>query len=275
MVNLLVHLILGDEVADVVGGLTELPLVHACSVRGQSVGGVPVSVSPSAVYQWRKALRLYMETNWSRILLNRVCTEVEFARKVPDSFRPGQFTALQTCGDRPYSLPTCGRDVADCCLDIVWYPVDEVLAVLVLHPGHVVLHLPGGDSPPEHGGHGEEPAAGEVTGGHEVVRAEHLTHELLETAGDTFVLSHMPGVQRGKPGQEEVEPREGDHVDRQLPQVSIELAGEPEARRQAGHGERDQVVEVTVGRSGDLQRPEAEVIQSLVINHEGLVRALQ
>ena len=41
MVNLLVHLILGDEVADVVGGLTELPLVHACSVRGQSVGGVP------------------------------------------------------------------------------------------------------------------------------------------------------------------------------------------------------------------------------------------
>ena len=32
-----------------------------------------------------------METNWSSILLNNVCTEVELARNVPDSFTPEGF----------------------------------------------------------------------------------------------------------------------------------------------------------------------------------------
>ena len=47
--------------------------------------------SPSEVYQCRKARRLNMETNWSSILLNNVCTEVELARNVPDSFTPEGF----------------------------------------------------------------------------------------------------------------------------------------------------------------------------------------
>ena len=42
------------------------------------------------------------------------------------------------------------------------------------------------------------------------------------------VLLRASGGQGSEPGHEEVEAREGDHVDRQLPQVSVELAGEPE-----------------------------------------------
>jgi hypothetical protein len=47
-------------------------------------------------------------------------------------------------------------------------------------------------------------------------------HEL-----DTSVLLGAPGGQGGKARHEEVEAREGDHVDSQLAQVSIQLPREP------------------------------------------------
>ena len=50
-----------------------------------------------------------------------------------------------------------------------------------------------------------------------------------------------------------MQPGEGNHVDSQLPQVSIELAREPEAGGDTRHGDGDQVVEVTIGRRAELQ----------------------
>ena len=50
-----------------------------------------------------------------------------------------------------------------------------------------------------------------------------------------------------------MKPREGHHVDRELPEISVELTGEPEAGGHAGHGQGDQMVQVTVGRGRQLQ----------------------
>ena len=111
-----------------------------------------------------------------------------------------------------------------------------------------------------------------VAGRHHVLGVEHLLGQLGD--GEGSVLLGAAGCQGSEPGHEEVEPGEGDHVDRQLPQVSIELAGEPEAGRHTGHGEGDQVVEVTVGWGGELQGPEADVVESLVVNTVGLVGVL-
>ena len=69
------------------------------------------------------------------------------------------------------------------------------------------------------------------------------------------VLLRAAGGERGEAGHEEVEAGEGNHVDRQLPQVSVELAGEPEAGGHTGHGQGDQVVQVAVGRVSELQGP--------------------
>ena len=63
-----------------------------------------------------------------------------------------------------------------------------------------------------------------------------------------------------------MKPGEGDHVDSQLPEVSVQLPGEPEAGGDAGHGEGDQVVEVPAGGCGQFEGSEADVIQSLIVS---------
>ena len=87
-----------------------------------------------------------------------------------------------------------------------------------------------------------------------------------------------------------METGEGNHVDSQLPEVGVELSGEPEAGGDAGHGQGDQVVQVAVGRVSQLQgsgtndqfriifttrlQPEADVVERLVVDTECLVSVL-
>ena len=92
------------------------------------------------------------------------------------------------------------------------------------------------------------PSVSRVAGCHHVLGIEHLLGELWHREGP--VLLGAPGGEGSEPGHEEVETREGDHVDSQLPEVSIELAGEPEGGGHPGHGEGHKVVEVSVGGVG-------------------------
>ena len=59
---------------------------------------------------------------------------------------------------------------------------------------------------------------------------------------------------------------ERDHVDRQLPQVSIELAREPEAGGDARHGDGDQVVQVSIGGGAELQSSAYIIVSMLRSN---------
>ena len=60
-----------------------------------------------------------------------------------------------------------------------------------------------------------------VASGHHVLGVEHLLGELGH--GERSVLLATTGCEGGKAGDEEVEPGEGHHVHRQLPQVSVQL----------------------------------------------------
>ena len=92
-----------------------------------------------------------------------------------------------------------------------------------------------------------------VAGRHHVLGVEHLLGQLGH--GEGAVLLGAAGGQRGEAGHEEVEAGEGNHVDRQLPQVSVQLAGEPEGGGHPGHRERNQVVKIAVGWVGQLESP--------------------
>ena len=64
------------------------------------------------------------------------------------------------------------------------------------------------------------------------------------------------------------------HVDGELVEVRVQLTGETQAGRDTGHDHRHKVVEVAVGGGGELQCAEADVVESLVVDTEGLVGVL-
>ena len=72
-----------------------------------------------------------------------------------------------------------------------------------------------------------------------------------------------PASQRGEPDHEEVQPWEGNHVDRQLAEIRVELSREAEAGSDARHYRRDQMVQIAVRRVRKLESPHADVIEGL------------
>ena len=100
-----------------------------------------------------------------------------------------------------------------------------------------------------------------IASGHHVLGVEHLLREFGD--GEGAVLLAAAGGERGKAGHEKVETREGDHVDGQLPQIGVELAGEAERRRHSRHGGADQVIQVAVRRRRQFQSAEANVVKRL------------
>ncbi|KAF2978323.1 hypothetical protein EK904_004354 [Melospiza melodia maxima] len=164
------------------------------------------------------------------------------------------------------------RDVTHGHLHVVRDPLHKVGAVLGLDRQQLLVHFLGGHSAPEDAGHGEVAPAAGVARCHHVPGVEHLLGELWHRQGP--VLLAAPSCQRGKAGHEEVQARKGHHVHRQLAQIRIQLAGEAQRGGDAAHGEGHQVVEVPIGGIGELQCPEANIIESLVVNAEGFIGVL-
>lgn len=61
------------------------------------------------------------------------------------------------------------------------------------------------------------------------------------------------------------------HVNCELSKIGIELARKAKARGNARHCGRHQMVQVTVGWRGQLQRTETDIVESLIVDAKGLV----
>merc|ERR1712170_161379 len=169
-------------------------------------------------------------------------------------------------------LQTSWWDVAYSGFDVVGDPFNEVAAVLVLDIEHLLINLLHGHAATEHGSHSQVAAVAGVTGSHHVLGIKHLLGQLGHSQGT--VLLAASGCQGSKARHEEVETGEGHHVDSQLPQVSVQLAREAQAGGDTRHGGRHQMVEITIGRSGQPQGTEADIVQGLIVNAVGLVSVL-
>jgi len=160
-------------------------------------------------------------------------------------------------------------DVAHGGFDVIWDPLDEVRAVLVLDVQHLLIDFLGGHSASEHGGCGQVSAVTWVRSAHHVLSVEHLLGKLWD--GKSAVLLRSTGSQRSESSHEEVETWEWDQVDCELSEVGVQLTWESEAARDARHSCGHEVVEVTVGWGGELQGSEANVVQSFVINNHNFI----
>ena len=111
-----------------------------------------------------------------------------------------------------------------------------------------------------------------IAGSHHVLGVEHLLRQFRNSQGPVLLTSS--GGQGRKSWHEEVETRERHHVDGQFTEIGVELTGESETSGDSGHGGGDEMIQVPVCWSCQFQGPEANVVQSLVIDAVGLVGVL-
>ncbi len=163
-------------------------------------------------------------------------------------------------------------DVTDSRLHVVGNPLNKVGGVLVLDIKHLLINLLHAHAATEDSSNSEVAAMSGITGSHHVLGIEHLLGKLRDSQGP--VLLAATGSKRSKARHEEVEAGEGNHVDSQLPEISIELTRETEAGGYTRHGEGDQMVEITICGVGELEGTEADVVKSLIVNAVGLICVL-
>ena len=185
-------LIFGNEIIHVALSFSELHLVHALT-------GVPMKEGLSSEHGGE----LFTDTF--------------------EHFLDGSRVADESNGH----LESLWWDVADGGLDVVGDPLNEVRGVLVLHVEHLLVDFFGRHSASEHGGGGEVAAVAWVRSAHHVLGIEHLLGELWHGEGSVLL-----GAARGEwceADHEEVETWERNKVDREFPEIGVELAWESEA----------------------------------------------
>ena len=165
------------------------------------------------------------------------------------------------------------RLVVDAHLEAGRTPVDELDAALRLDGCDGGVHVLGHDV-----------AAVQHAAGHVLavarVALDHLVGGLEAGVGDLrhrelLVVGLLGRDDRRVGGQREVDARVRHQVRLELGQVDVQGAVEAQWGRDGGDNLADQPVQVGVRRPLDVQIPAADVVDGLVVDHEGAVRVLQ
>mmetsp|Transcript_22775 Transcript_22775/g.42333 ORF Transcript_22775/g.42333 Transcript_22775/m.42333 type:complete len:467 (+) Transcript_22775:286-1686(+) len=165
-----------------------------------------------------------------------------------------------------------GWDVTNGSLEVVRDPLDEVRGVLVDHLKHLVVDFLARHGSTEHHSTSEVTSVTRISGAHHVLSIKGLLGELRHRQ-DTESLRAV-SRKRSKSDQEEVKTREGNHVHSKLSKIAVELTWETKGTGRSGDGVGNQVVEVAVGRVGELEGTEANVVQRLVVESVTLISVL-
>ena len=107
-----------------------------------------------------------------------------------------------------------------------------------------------------------------IRSAHHVLGIEHLLGKFWN--GKSSVLLGSSGGEWGETSHEEVETWEWDQVNGELSEIGVELTWESDGAGGTRHGDGDEMVKITIGWGGELKSSEADIVESFVVNAEGL-----
>eukprot|EP00760_Papus_ankaliazontas_P018112 PhM_4_TR17429/c0_g1_i1/m.78134 len=163
--------------------------------------------------------------------------------------------------------------VVDAALEAGGAPVDELDRALRLDRGDGGVHVLGHDVTAEHEAAGHVLAVAGVALGHHGGGLEGGVRDLGH--GELLVVGLL-GADDGAVGREhEVDAGVGHEVGLELRDVDVEGAVEAEGGGEGGDDLGDEAVEVGVGGALDVEVPSANIINCLVIKHDGDVGVLE
>ena len=246
---------------------------------------------------------------WNAPIVLRCGTQQKPLCLTTDSSPPSLLNSGAVPNKNTRHLQSLRGNVADRSFEVVRDPLNKVGGVLTNHIHHLLVHLLGRHASAEEHRAGEIASVARVCGAHHILGVECLGRQLgngeyavlLRSAAACVVLRALvrssslarslaclrkiiaastiqnyfnSPCQGSKPDHEKVKAREGDHVDSQLAEIAIELAREAETAGSSTQSGSNQIVEISISWSGELQSAEADVVQGLVIESVHLVSIL-
>merc|ERR1712029_92023 len=163
--------------------------------------------------------------------------------------------------------------VVDTNLETSWTPVNKLDASLGLDGGNGSIDILGDHiSSVEH-------AAGHVLAMTRVT-LDHLVGRLKASIGDLrdtelLMVSFLSRDNRGIGDQREMNPGVGHQVGLELCKIHIESSVKPERGSDGGHNLTNQTIEIGVGWPLNIEIATTDVVDGLIVNHEGAVGVLQ
>jgi hypothetical protein len=147
-----------------------------------------------------------------------------------------------------------------------------VARVFSLNTPHLFFNFLHADFSTENSSNSQISSLSRIGSSHHILCIKHLLSQ-FRNAQSTELMTTTRS-QGGESNHEEVQTGEGDHVDGEFSEIRVELTRETKTSGDTRHYCRDEVVEVSIGRGGEFEGTNANIIQSLIVNTEGLVRVL-
>merc|ERR1719384_210781 len=163
--------------------------------------------------------------------------------------------------------------VVDTALEASWAPVDELDGSLGLDGGDSGVDILGDDIPSVHEAAGHVFAVTGIALGHHGGGLEGAVGDLSD--GELLVVSLLGGDDWGVGGEHEMDTRVGHQVSLELSDIDVEGTIESEGGSQGGDDLRDQSVEVGVGGSLNVKVSTADIVDGLVVEHDGDIGVLE
>merc|ERR1712113_922788 len=163
--------------------------------------------------------------------------------------------------------------VVDTALETGWAPVDELDGSLGLDGGDSGVDILGDDITSEHEAAGHVLSVSWVALSHHGGGLEGGVGDLGN--GELLVVGLLGGDDGSVRGEHEMDTGVGDEVGLELGHIDVEGTIESEGGSEGGDNLRDESVEVGVGRSLNIEVSSADIVDGLVVEHNGDIGVLK